>query len=60
MQETGVPTQKSEIPKTTKEESSGMNLCGSPIVVSLDWFLRMEGFALIEKNSCSCDKVGIN
>ena len=38
MQETGVPTQKSGIPKTRKKVGSRMNRCGSPIVVSLDWF----------------------
>lgn len=26
-----------------------MNLCGSPIVGSLDWFLRMEGLPILKK-----------
>lgn len=26
-----------------------MNLCGSPIVGSLDWFLRMEGLPIMKK-----------
>ena len=59
MQETGVPTQKSGIPKTRKKVGSRMNRCGSPIVVSLDWFLRMEGLPILKKIH-SCDTVGTN
>ena len=56
MQETGVPTQKSGIPKTRKKVGSRMNRCGSPIVVSLDWFLRMEGLPILKKKFTAVTK----